>query len=327
MKPTLLTALFSLVFSTPQIFAQSELDQLHSKLLEQERLIRQLQQENQQLRKSTGATASSSRHSTAQAAPSASTTTYTVRAGDSLGKIAKRYKCSIDQIVRINRLKNASVIRIGQKLKIPSASLPSESNVSNDSSNLAGKTHRISEGETYFSIARKHGTSAEALIAANPTIKATALRPGQVIKLAPLGAAATPVLHSREGSSLGKMAASQMVTATPEPPAQASRPEPVAAPQVEPRPATPTTPVSTPAPVRQSAPAPEEIVSSSKQHTRNNEPERKIRSVSIEGEMSYGDFAKKYGTDITRLNDLNGLDLNKATVLAKGSELYVPAQP
>ena len=43
--------------------------------------------------------------------------------------------------------------------------------------------------------------------------------------------------------------------------------------------------------------------------------------------MSYGEFAAKHGTDIERLNSLNGLDLNTTTVLAKGSELYVPAQP
>jgi hypothetical protein len=31
--------------------------------------------------------------------------------------------------------------------------------------------------------------------------------------------------------------------------------------------------------------------------------------------------------NMARLNDLNGLDLTSATVLAKGSELYVPSQP
>ena len=43
--------------------------------------------------------------------------------------------------------------------------------------------------------------------------------------------------------------------------------------------------------------------------------------------MTYGDFAATHGTDTSRLNDLNGLDLTQTTVLAKGSELYVPAQP
>ena len=55
--------------------------------------------------------------------------------------------------------------------------------------------------------------------------------------------------------------------------------------------------------------------------------EKKFRPVTIDGEMTYGEFAAKHGTDAERLNALNGLDLTTATVLAKGSELYVPAQP
>ena len=43
--------------------------------------------------------------------------------------------------------------------------------------------------------------------------------------------------------------------------------------------------------------------------------------------MTYGQFATQHGTDAERLNALNGLDLTTATILAKGSELYVPAQP
>lgn len=50
----------------------------------------------------------------------------------------------------------------------------------------------------------------------------------------------------------------------------------------------------------------------------------KIISVNIEEEISYGDFASKYQTDVQRLNSLNNLDLTSATILAKGSQLYVP---
>ena len=59
---------------------------------------------------------------------------------------------------------------------------------------------------------------------------------------------------------------------------------------------------------------------------------RRPRGICIDqgygsGSMTYGEFATKHGTDAERLNALNGLDLTTATVLAKGSELYVPAQP
>jgi hypothetical protein len=43
--------------------------------------------------------------------------------------------------------------------------------------------------------------------------------------------------------------------------------------------------------------------------------------------MTYGEFAAQHGTDTRRLNELNGLDLTKATVLFKGAELYVPGKP
>jgi hypothetical protein len=55
--------------------------------------------------------------------------------------------------------------------------------------------------------------------------------------------------------------------------------------------------------------------------------EKKIHPITIDGEMTYEEFAAKHGTNPERLNALNGLDLSNATVLAKGSELYVPAQP
>jgi hypothetical protein len=55
-------------------------------------------------------------------------------------------------------------------------------------------------------------------------------------------------------------------------------------------------------------------------------PEGKIQAITIDTEMTYGDFASNHGTDTSRLNALNGLDLTSATVLAKGSELYVPGQ-
>jgi hypothetical protein len=55
--------------------------------------------------------------------------------------------------------------------------------------------------------------------------------------------------------------------------------------------------------------------------------EIKARAVMVERSMTYGEFAAQHGTDTRRLNELNGLDLTKATVLFKGAELYVPGKP
>ena len=49
-----------------------------------------------------------------------------------------------------------------------------------------------------------------------------------------------------------------------------------------------------------------------------------IRTITVYEQMTYGQFASKHGASTKQLNALNGLSLNNNTVLAKGSELYVP---
>lgn len=56
-------------------------------------------------------------------------------------------------------------------------------------------------------------------------------------------------------------------------------------------------------------------------------PRASEKPIRIDKEVTYGDFALKHGTNTKRLDELNGLELDPATVLATGSELYIPAQP
>lgn len=44
--------------------------------------------------------------------------TYTVKKGDTLSGIAKKYKTTIDKLVKINNIKNANIINVGQVLKL-----------------------------------------------------------------------------------------------------------------------------------------------------------------------------------------------------------------
>lgn len=46
------------------------------------------------------------------------TSEYTVKKGDTLSEIAKKYKTTIDKLVKVNNIKNANLIRVGQVLKI-----------------------------------------------------------------------------------------------------------------------------------------------------------------------------------------------------------------
>ncbi|NOR76112.1 MAG: LysM peptidoglycan-binding domain-containing protein, partial [Draconibacterium sp.] len=43
---------------------------------------------------------------------------YTVRSGDSLWRISRRFKMSINHICNLNHIKESSVLKIGQALKL-----------------------------------------------------------------------------------------------------------------------------------------------------------------------------------------------------------------
>jgi nucleoid-associated protein YgaU len=44
---------------------------------------------------------------------------YTVQRGDNLSKIAKKHKCTENEIIKLNKIKNPNKIGVGLKLKIP----------------------------------------------------------------------------------------------------------------------------------------------------------------------------------------------------------------
>lgn len=314
MKAPLLFATLSMVFASPSLLAKSELEILRARCAEQERQIQQLEQDNMQLRAATAAPRSAKSHNetvsntTTRAADAPKTTasgetTYTVKPGDSFEKIARITGTSVANLLTLNRLKPNTMIHPGQKLKlaettVAAAPVTAPAGSSAPAPAASGRTYQIRSGDTYSSIARKQKVTVARLIAANPSVNANALRVGQTIRL--------------DAGPSGKAIASS------------SAPKPMAS--------TASAPVNAPkapAPVA-SKPAPTgmtEVASAAPQESLSPTPNKKFRAITIDGEMTYGDFASKHGTDTERLNALNGLDLINTTVLAKGSELYVPAQP
>ena len=57
----------------------------------------------------------------------ASSATYTVKSGDTLGKIAAKLGVSLDDLCKANNIKDANKIGLGQVLKIPGAAAPAPS--------------------------------------------------------------------------------------------------------------------------------------------------------------------------------------------------------
>ena len=73
---------------------------------------------------------------------------YTVKGGDTLEIIAKRFDVSVDTIKWANNLKT-DIIKPGQNLKIPP---------------VTGVVHKVVAGETVYSIAKKYGVSAQNIV-------------------------------------------------------------------------------------------------------------------------------------------------------------------
>lgn len=103
------------------------------------------------------------------------TTTYTVRPGDTLSKISKRYNIKLDSIRRANPGVKGDVIRVGQKLELPGtvdvgdAPAPSATAASAGSSKpfvpYTGETkeYTVQKGDVLGIIARRHGCTVRQL--------------------------------------------------------------------------------------------------------------------------------------------------------------------
>jgi LysM repeat protein len=126
---------------------------------------------------------------TAYSESSAKTVEYTVKSGDSLYTIAHFHHITIDAIRKANALKEGSLIRPGQRLKIPlNGKKVSSGKETRAVSSFAervssGKTYRVEAGDTLSGIAQKNGVSTRDLRKANSLDENALIRVGQVIKI------------------------------------------------------------------------------------------------------------------------------------------------
>lgn len=112
--------------------------------------------------------------------PAGTGTTYTVKAGDTLYSIANRYKVSVSQLASANKLSNANVIRIGQKLIIPGkAAAPAKP----APAPAATVKHTVKSGDTLYSLSRKYGTTVTKIKTANKIGSSNIIRVGQVLTI------------------------------------------------------------------------------------------------------------------------------------------------
>lgn len=100
--------------------------------------------------------------------------TYTVKRGDTLYEIARRFGVTVDQILAANpEITNPDVISIGQTICIP-VEEPGPGT-------CPGLRYTIRAGDTFYSLARRFNVTVNDIIAANPGVDPENLQIGQVI--------------------------------------------------------------------------------------------------------------------------------------------------
>ncbi len=97
--------------------------------------------------------------------------TYTVQAGDTLWAIARKYNCSVTEIVAANsdRIKNPNRIHAGWQLKIPQSGAPITGSTPDAvlPENRKSGIYIVRQGDTLWKIARKYGCSVAEIVSLN----------------------------------------------------------------------------------------------------------------------------------------------------------------
>jgi len=118
---------------------------------------------------------------------------YKVRRGDTLGRIASRHKIPVATIAKLNHVRDARKLRVGQRLLIPvrAEAMPSRK-----------ISHQVVRGETLSSIAARYGTSVSSLKKRNK-LKSDKVKVGQKLAVLTKGGS-QPVVTSAEKSASAK---------------------------------------------------------------------------------------------------------------------------
>lgn len=120
--------------------------------------------------------------SAAPAAAPSNATTYTVKKGDTLGKIAEMHKCTVAQIKQWNNL-SSNNIQVGQKLKVKGSASASSAPQQKAAPSGDYITYTIKSGDSFYSIAKNYpGVSAQDIMDFNG-LNSSKIKPGMKIRI------------------------------------------------------------------------------------------------------------------------------------------------
>ncbi|GAH26633.1 unnamed protein product, partial [marine sediment metagenome] len=106
---------------------------------------------------------------------------YTVKAGDNLWNISRKYGVSVEVIIDVNKLRDKDLLSLGQKLEIPA--------IGGGVSNTKQKqepiiiTYTVVKGDTLWSISQRYDVKMTSIISVNNLKQISRLSIGQKLKL------------------------------------------------------------------------------------------------------------------------------------------------
>jgi len=106
---------------------------------------------------------------------------YTVKAGDNLWNISRKYGVSVEVIIDVNNLKDKDLLSLGQKLEIPAIG----GGVSNSKQKQEPTivTYTVVKGDTLWSISQRYDVKMTSIISVNNLKEISRLSIGQKLKL------------------------------------------------------------------------------------------------------------------------------------------------
>lgn len=109
---------------------------------------------------------------------------HTVRRGETLSHIARRYGTTVAALRNANGGLDPHRIRVGQSLRIPSGSGSAQLASSQPAtSSVQWRTHRVRRGESLWTIARRYGVSVSQVQTWNNMGRRTRIHPGQQLRV------------------------------------------------------------------------------------------------------------------------------------------------
>jgi peptidoglycan DL-endopeptidase LytF len=99
---------------------------------------------------------------------------YTIKAGDTLFSLARRFNTTVQAIITANPGLNPNALQIGEQICLPIVPLPPAPEQC-----PSGIIYRVQAGDTFYAIARRYNIAVNTLMTVNPGVNPNALQIGQ----------------------------------------------------------------------------------------------------------------------------------------------------